>query len=235
METGKTTKYFKYAIGEIVLVVIGILIALSINNWNTVNKENSELNDYLLKISENVTEDLVIAQTNLKRREDVQNLSQNIIKFIYNKQLDSLEITNVIQVFVDFQFTPRRGGYQSLTNSGYIGKLKRSKVDSLLFQYYFNVDDLMREETSFNGFIESLEASVNSNVPFMPFAQNFYGYAVDSKVYSRNTEKYFNSTALQNAVIRSSGQAQIFRKYHSLIETGKLLNQEINLFIKRND
>jgi len=34
METGKTGKYFKYAIGEIVLVVIGILIALSINNWN---------------------------------------------------------------------------------------------------------------------------------------------------------------------------------------------------------
>jgi len=38
METGKTSKYFKYAIGEIVLVVIGILIALSINNWNEERK-----------------------------------------------------------------------------------------------------------------------------------------------------------------------------------------------------
>nr|WP_321224453.1 DUF6090 family protein [uncultured Psychroserpens sp.] len=35
---GKTTKYFKYAIGEIVLVVIGILIALQINNWNENRK-----------------------------------------------------------------------------------------------------------------------------------------------------------------------------------------------------
>lgn len=35
METGKTGKYFKYAIGEILLVVIGILIALQINTWNT--------------------------------------------------------------------------------------------------------------------------------------------------------------------------------------------------------
>ena len=33
METGKTGRYFKYAIGEIILVVIGILIALSLNNW----------------------------------------------------------------------------------------------------------------------------------------------------------------------------------------------------------
>ena len=39
MEQNKTSKYFKYAIGEIVLVVIGILIALSINNWNEKRKE----------------------------------------------------------------------------------------------------------------------------------------------------------------------------------------------------
>ena len=40
MEQNKTGKYFKYAIGEIVLVVIGILIALSINNWNEQRKTN---------------------------------------------------------------------------------------------------------------------------------------------------------------------------------------------------
>ena len=37
LSEGKSRKYFKYAIGEIVLVVIGILIALQINNWNENN------------------------------------------------------------------------------------------------------------------------------------------------------------------------------------------------------
>ena len=46
METGKTGKYLKYAIGEIVLVVIGILIALSINNWNEQRNDNAELWQY---------------------------------------------------------------------------------------------------------------------------------------------------------------------------------------------
>ena len=45
---GKTGKYLKYAIGEIILVVIGILIALQINNWNEVRKDKiAELNKEL--------------------------------------------------------------------------------------------------------------------------------------------------------------------------------------------
>ena len=38
----KTGKYFKYAIGEIFLVIIGILIALQINNWNEIRKSKLE-------------------------------------------------------------------------------------------------------------------------------------------------------------------------------------------------
>ena len=47
MEKNKTGKYLKYAIGEIVLVVIGILIALSINNWNESRKEIKLRANYL--------------------------------------------------------------------------------------------------------------------------------------------------------------------------------------------
>ena len=42
MEKNRTGKYLKYAIGEIVLVVIGILIALSINNWNEEQKSDDK-------------------------------------------------------------------------------------------------------------------------------------------------------------------------------------------------
>ena len=57
MEKNKTGKpalpagrYFKYAIGEIILVVIGILIALSINNWNEKRKEQNQLQTYYEQI-----------------------------------------------------------------------------------------------------------------------------------------------------------------------------------------
>ncbi len=50
MVEGKTTKYFKYAIGEIILVVIGILIALQINNWNEARKLAKQETLYLQRL-----------------------------------------------------------------------------------------------------------------------------------------------------------------------------------------
>ena len=50
----KTGKYFKYAIGEIILVVIGILIALSINNWNENRKTSNTQEKYKICLSANI-------------------------------------------------------------------------------------------------------------------------------------------------------------------------------------
>jgi len=50
LSEGKTGTYFKYAIGEIVLVVIGILIALQINNWNENRKIEQSGKEYIKEI-----------------------------------------------------------------------------------------------------------------------------------------------------------------------------------------
>jgi hypothetical protein len=55
METGKTGKYLKYAIGEIVLVVIGILIAFSINNGNETRKARKQEIKYLKNLQTDIT------------------------------------------------------------------------------------------------------------------------------------------------------------------------------------
>ena len=57
MEQNKTAKYLKYAIGEIILVVIGILIALQINNWNENRKSDIFENEILTQIRANLIKD----------------------------------------------------------------------------------------------------------------------------------------------------------------------------------
>jgi hypothetical protein len=59
LNQGKTTKYFKYAIGEIILVVIGILIALQINNWNTNKANEKQAYNQLLEVQKEILNNII--------------------------------------------------------------------------------------------------------------------------------------------------------------------------------
>lgn len=117
---GKTANYFKYAIGEIFLVVIGILIALQINNWN----QNRINKNYELKMLRELVEDLKLDTTfmnvQFKRIErfeesvnlvlnDPQNLKENGNLFLFGgvyfiqntKAIETIKAGNVQIPFND--------------------------------------------------------------------------------------------------------------------------------------
>lgn len=76
----KTSKYFKYAIGEIILVVIGILIALQINNWNENRLQNQTLENIYSIIAEDLKNDIEDTNAILKRKKELEPT--------FNKMLD---------------------------------------------------------------------------------------------------------------------------------------------------
>jgi len=80
MENNKTTKYLKYAIGEIVLVVVGILIALGINNWNENRKMNLAEKVVLNNIYENLTIDSIQFDYYKKQYQDIERLHIELYK-----------------------------------------------------------------------------------------------------------------------------------------------------------
>ena len=66
----KFSKYLLYAIGEIILVVIGILIALSINNWNENKKTQNQLSLILYNLIEDLNDEIKDLEINLGKVED---------------------------------------------------------------------------------------------------------------------------------------------------------------------
>ena len=72
LEKNKTGKYFKYAIGEIVLVVIGILIALQINNWNESKQDQIQLKSSLEFVKQNLNEDIKNLNKQIEYNEGIQ-------------------------------------------------------------------------------------------------------------------------------------------------------------------
>jgi uncharacterized protein DUF6090 len=81
-QAGNTGRYFKYAFGEILLVVIGILIALSINNWNEGNKSIKKGHDILVDVRENVVSNTIQFQDDIAVNKNVINSIDIILKNI---------------------------------------------------------------------------------------------------------------------------------------------------------
>ncbi|MBK7873488.1 MAG: hypothetical protein IPJ74_23900 [Saprospiraceae bacterium] len=61
LDSGSLQKYFVYAIGEIMLVVIGILIALQINNWNESRKDNKLEQEYIVRLEQELQDNIQTA------------------------------------------------------------------------------------------------------------------------------------------------------------------------------
>ena len=92
LSEGKKSKYFKYAIGEIVLVVIGILIALQINNWNENRKSQEKIDNYFEKMLVEMRQkkDLLknYQKGNLKFNQDVERIAH----ITADKNADSIPV-----------------------------------------------------------------------------------------------------------------------------------------------
>ncbi|MFD2917937.1 DUF6090 family protein [Psychroserpens luteus] len=89
----KTSKYFKYAIGEIILVVIGILIALSINTWNENRINNGKLKTYITDIIKDLKKDTLNINIAIKQAEKRSRITKSFLALKdYNTlSRDSLE------------------------------------------------------------------------------------------------------------------------------------------------
>ena len=85
MEKNKTVKYFKYAIGEIVLVVIGILIALSINNWNQERVSKIKAYAYLNQINKDLSLDLEYYDSMIKAASIMSQIYDDALKKQYGE------------------------------------------------------------------------------------------------------------------------------------------------------
>ena len=134
----KMGKYLKYAIGEIVLVVIGILIALSINTWNENNKSEKEANFQLSKLRDNLISDkaqlmAAISSDSLYIDNLVYcvNVLANEIEAPKEKFIDNLQYLSSIM-----SFDPIRGTFDGLISSGKIELISNQNLLDALFSYY---------------------------------------------------------------------------------------------------
>jgi hypothetical protein len=238
MEKNKTGKYLKYAIGEILLVVIGILIALSLNNWNQSKKDKISLNEYLIKIKSHTKEDIEQLEELAKGRTQIADLCKKARNSILNKtENDNLFLFKISgTALVDFYFKPNSGGYESLKNSDYYGKLNNTKLDSLLGKYHGLVDIIAENERSYNQYTVHQENYLDTQFDrSLILASAFMSLdslatkATPQSEYDQAFIEYTATPAYRNVISLAAWQFDtMINQYNQLTALGHLIIEEID-------
>jgi hypothetical protein len=134
----KTGKYLKYAIGEIILVVIGILIALQINNWNE-GRKNNEKEATLIK---NIIEDLNSDTAHINQALDELGKQLDIVDSIIAKVLDPTKILHydnigLVRYSSDFRPKSQRNHAEAVSN------LENETIREILQNYFIKEDEVV--------------------------------------------------------------------------------------------
>jgi len=208
----KFSKYLLYAIGEIILVVIGILIALSINNWNEDKKNRKLISNYKKSLIENLVRDSTFIANRINQiNSEVIELKQ-FEKRVSNSQepLDTIlkiarfEYTFTIGVMEHFQ----KDTYQVLNSTGHIGLFNNELVKKLQELYSLQDRYLSGENGTFETYRRSL-SNYSRKYPFS-FGNNLI---VNNTKAARdvwnNISKHEHATEF-NALIISKGDVYRF-------------------------
>jgi len=131
---GNTGKYLKYALGEIVLVVIGILVALQINNSNEVRKTRDKELIYLNNIKEDLRLNIKELEEYSVSRDEAINSIALLMGFFEGKKdlnLNKFNLNN-LNVLVWYPFIQNANTYQELMNSGNLSLIANKEIKNEL-------------------------------------------------------------------------------------------------------
>ena len=140
LSENKFSKYILYAIGEIILVVIGILIALQINNWNQSRLSEKLETKYYERLLEDVREERGILQATLNYSNQVRFHAKNAISVFENSEdMNPNPIDNLIDMYQASQLHDPNSAastYKELIASGQINLIQNDSFKTALIRYF---------------------------------------------------------------------------------------------------
>ena len=239
LSENKFSKYLIYAIGEIFLVVLGILIALQINNWNEERKENAIIENYLNSILIDLKSDMnrFDGITESLDKQIKSNSSIFISKDYQKKSIDSIVLI-ITSYFTDYKIVDQT--YQKIKNSGLANQLGSKELNDAINNYYtiglysFNLfidydEKRSSEEDEFWFLSEDYEINPphgGGEKLILPFVEN---EETRKQAFIKKIESNIGRNNLRNNISRKSLGIKITQKLKDRAKfVYDLINEELN-------
>jgi hypothetical protein len=145
MEKNNTGKYLKYAFGEIILVVIGILIALQLNEWNDHRKQIILEDEYYCRLVDDVKLDKQQIQNLLLQAEERLVASNKSVRLLLDDGSKKVDIGSQITLStmaIYSDFGPNNAAYEDLKSGANLNIISDKSIIKALNHYFNRVEEL---------------------------------------------------------------------------------------------
>lgn len=235
MSENKAGKYFKYAVGEILLVVIGILIALQINNWNEERNNQATLKQFLMEFREELKLNIQDFKFSIKEIDEQRRQKDNLLK---NKRLDTMPI-DTLEKHIETRYVVI--GH----NPALLRRFENAQIAN-----YGKYDSIFIELQEFYGFVmpeyklvtQSHNESVNQENDFWIYSQQTFELKLrngedallsDSITRKKEFIKLIQSTTLRNMLKSDYRRKTAFkRRMKAHIQGAERMLKDINQFLE---
>jgi len=168
-------RYFLYAIGEIILVVVGILIALAVNNWNSERKDQRLGEDLLVRIHRDLVQDTLMFRENISNnmilRVEIKELLVDLYKGVESKA-EVQRMSATYDKALDQVFAPNDNTYRSILSSGNLGLIRNPELKEEIIDLYSDYDQAAALLSSINDWMLGVAIVVDTETDFIKFNED---------------------------------------------------------------
>ena len=225
----KFGKFVGVAVVEMIMIIVGILIALQIDNWNQTKQENRIVKEYLEIIKHNVANDLKELEILKEHREQTLDHTTTILGYYKNEHVSDPKLFELgfKSIFLEQRFFPNRNAYESLKSSGFLRNLGSTSIEEALNAYYALLDKVLTYEEAFTSITVPIEENLSESGFYIEYADMFsWNYQDTINFTYEDLRKYPD---VQSIFIRSKmwlGAFLIF--YSDLLKNGKDLQEVLD-------
>jgi type II secretory pathway pseudopilin PulG len=226
MEKKNTGKYFKYAVGEIVLVVIGILIALAISNWNSKRNQKNRNHQFLVKLSKELDQniDRSILMDSIRGGFKNRYISADSVLKILNKgiTIEDLDFITSEPRYFTAPFNLNTNIFEELKNTGSLYAIGSDSLVSSFYNLEMGKSVSNRQEKYYEGFFNF--SHLYQQNPGKAIANHPWIFDPQSQHYLYYQQYIFWLKIHSNLMVR---------KLKNIIKTSEELKQLISEEIKK--
>jgi len=218
-EDNKVVKYLRYALGEIILVVLGILIALQINTWNKNRLDRNLGENYLVRLQNELTKDTTYLNSSFADTEDgIKKITLGVQK-AYEVQNTREGINSLLRLqnLYAEALTINTATYEDLVNTQNLNIIRNDSLRFLIVDYYRSAEQAAKAINNFNQLAFDLQIEFFSAIPIGKYYPWNVGMFSDKQLNYKKDFNFIKDPASHEFKLMESMQILFLNKHQYLL------------------